>query len=82
MSELAAKAALALRTQGKHQAFHEALLASKGDMSKDTILAVAGEVGLDAKPCARQRPRHLRRARLERAEGAGGAGADSPMKGA
>lgn len=48
-SELAAKAALASRAQGKHQAFHEALLASKGDMTKDTILAVAGEVGLDAK---------------------------------
>jgi len=48
-SELAAKAALASNIQGKHQAFHEALLASKGDMTKDTILAVAGEVGLDPK---------------------------------
>ena len=48
-SELAAKAALASRAQGKHQVFHEALLAMKGDMTKDTILAVAGEVGLDAK---------------------------------
>jgi protein-disulfide isomerase len=48
-SELAAKAALASKIQGKHQAFHEALLASKGDLTKDTILAVAGEVGLDAK---------------------------------
>ena len=48
-SELAAKAALASRAQGKHQAFHEALLAAKGDMTKETILAVAGEVGLDAK---------------------------------
>jgi len=48
-SELAARAALASKAQGKHQAFHEALLAAKGDMTKDTILAVAGEVGLDAK---------------------------------
>ena len=48
-SELATKAALASKIQGKHQAFHEALLASKVDMTKDTILAVAGEVGLDAK---------------------------------
>jgi protein-disulfide isomerase len=48
-SELAAKAALASRAQGKHQAFHEALLAAKGDMTKETILAVAGQVGLDAK---------------------------------
>jgi protein-disulfide isomerase len=48
-SELAAKAALASRAQGKHQAFHEALFATKGDITKDTILTVAGEVGLDAK---------------------------------
>ena len=48
-SELAAKAALASKAQGKHQAFHEALLASKGDMTKESILTVAGEVGLDAK---------------------------------
>jgi protein-disulfide isomerase len=48
-SELAAKAAMASNAQGKHQIFHEALLASKGDLTKDTILAVAGDVGLDAK---------------------------------
>lgn len=48
-SELAAKAALASKAQGKHQAFHEALLASNGDMTKDSILAIANGVGLDAK---------------------------------
>lgn len=48
-SELAAKAALASRVQGKHQVFHEALLASKAEMNKDTILAIAGDVGLDQK---------------------------------
>lgn len=48
-SELAAKAALASKAQDKHQAFHEALLTSKGDMTKDSILAIAGEVGLDTK---------------------------------
>lgn len=48
-SELAAKAALASYAQGKHQVFHEALLASKGDVTKDAILAIAGDVGLDAK---------------------------------
>ncbi|BFU96683.1 MAG: putative Oxidoreductase, DsbA-like [Nitrospira sp.] len=48
-SELAAKAALASRVQGKHQIFHEALLASKAEMNKDTILAIAGDVGLDQK---------------------------------
>lgn len=48
-SELAAKAALASKIQGKHQAFHEALLASKGELTKDAIMGIAGEVGLDAK---------------------------------
>lgn len=48
-SELAAKAALASYAQGKHQVFHEALLAATGDVTKDAILAIAGEVGLDAK---------------------------------
>lgn len=48
-SELAAKAALASTLQGKHQVFHEALLAFKGDMTKDSMLSLAGEVGLDLK---------------------------------
>jgi protein-disulfide isomerase len=48
-SELAAKAALASQVQGKHQAFHEALLASHADMSKESILKIAVKVGLDAK---------------------------------
>lgn len=48
-SELAAKAALASVAQGKHQAFHEALLASHADMTKEEILKIAGDVGLDAK---------------------------------
>jgi protein-disulfide isomerase len=48
-SELAAKAALASRAQGRHQAFHEALLAAKGDVTKDQILHIASEVGLDPK---------------------------------
>lgn len=47
-SELAAKAALASKAQGKHQAFHEALLAFKGDMTKEEVLRIAREVGLDA----------------------------------
>ena len=48
-SVLAAKAALASQTQGKHQAFHEALLASHADLSKAEILKVAASVGLDPK---------------------------------
>lgn len=45
----AAKAALASRAQGRHQAFHEALLAASGDLSKEHVLQIAKEVGLDAK---------------------------------
>ena len=48
-SEVAAKAALASRAQGKHQAFHEALLTAKGELSKETVLAIARDVGLDVK---------------------------------
>ncbi|MGQ0554927.1 MAG: DsbA family protein [Nitrospiraceae bacterium] len=48
-SELAAKAALASQAQGKHQVFHEALLASHADMTKESILKVAVKVGLDTK---------------------------------
>ena len=48
-SELAAKAALASQAQGKHQVFHEALLASHADMTKEAILKIAVGVGLDAK---------------------------------
>lgn len=47
-SVLAAKAALASQAQGKHQAFHEALLASHADMTKEAILKIAVGVGLDA----------------------------------
>ena len=48
-SVLAAKAALASQAQGKHQVFHEALLASNADMSKEEILKIAVKVGLNAK---------------------------------
>ena len=48
-SELAAKAALASQAQGKHQAFHEALLASHADMTKESILKIAEKTGLNAK---------------------------------
>jgi protein-disulfide isomerase len=48
-SELAAKAALASRAQGKHQAFHEAILAAKTEITKIELLRIADEVGLDTK---------------------------------
>ncbi|MDF0644448.1 MAG: DsbA family protein [Nitrospira sp.] len=47
-SEVAAKAALSAHMQGKHQAFHEAVLASKHEITKEELLRLAGEVGLDA----------------------------------
>lgn len=48
-SELAAKAALASQAQGKHQAFHEALLASHADISKEEVMKIALSVGLNTK---------------------------------
>ncbi|QPD02697.1 MAG: putative Oxidoreductase, DsbA-like [Candidatus Nitrospira kreftii] len=45
----AAKAALASHAQGRHQAFHEALLATKGELNKEQILEIASAVGLDTK---------------------------------
>ena len=47
-SELAAKAALASNAQGRYQTFHEALLAAKGELTKEQVLHIATEVGLDA----------------------------------
>jgi len=46
-SVLAARAALASKAQGKHLAFHEALLASKNELTQETILKIATAVGLD-----------------------------------
>jgi len=46
-SVLAARAALASKAQGKHLAFHEALLASKNELTQETILNIATGVGLD-----------------------------------
>ncbi len=46
-SELAAKAALASNLQGKHRAFHEALLATKDELTKEQLFRIAREAGLD-----------------------------------
>ena len=46
-SEWAAKAALASNLQGKHRAFHEALLAAKDDLTKEQLFRIATETGLD-----------------------------------
>jgi len=52
-SVLAARAALASKAQGKHLAFHEALLASEEEMNQETILGLATAVGLDTKKLQR-----------------------------
>jgi protein-disulfide isomerase len=46
-SELASRAALASKVQGKHLAFHEALLASEEELTQETIVVLATAVGLD-----------------------------------
>jgi protein-disulfide isomerase len=46
-SVVAAHAALAARMQGKYEAFHAAMMATKGQIGDDTVYKVAGSVGLD-----------------------------------
>lgn len=46
-SVLAASAALASNVQGKHLAFHEALLEAEQELTPDTVFEIAGAVGLD-----------------------------------
>lgn len=46
-SLVAAKAALAARRQGKYEPFHRALLAAKGKLDNDSLLALAEGAGLD-----------------------------------
>ena len=46
-SLLASRAALASRPQGKYEAFHDALMASRGQLTETTIIQIAAEVGLD-----------------------------------
>jgi protein-disulfide isomerase len=46
-SDFAAKAALAAARQGKYRDFHAALMEHKGQLGNDTVLSLAGDVGLD-----------------------------------
>ena len=46
-SVFAARAALAARKQGKHEALHEALMATKESLTEEIVLKVATESGLD-----------------------------------
>jgi 2-hydroxychromene-2-carboxylate isomerase len=43
------RAALAAREQGKHQAFHEAMLASETELTQEEVFAIAQRIGLDVK---------------------------------
>jgi protein-disulfide isomerase len=46
-SAFAARAALASRKQGKYAELHNALMGMRGKVEADTVLRVAGEIGLD-----------------------------------
>jgi len=46
-SVVAAHAALAAQRQGKYEAFHTAMMGTKGQITDDTVYKVAGSVGLD-----------------------------------
>jgi protein-disulfide isomerase len=46
-SVTAAHAALAAQRQGKYEAFHNAMMGTKGQITEETVFKVAGSVGLD-----------------------------------
>ncbi|MES2143335.1 MAG: DsbA family protein [Pseudomonadota bacterium] len=46
-SAFAARAALASRKQGKYAEMHDALMGMRGKVEEQTVLRVAGEIGLD-----------------------------------
>ena len=46
-SEIAARASLAARNQGKYQQFHEAMMALNGQAVEASVMKIAGDVGLD-----------------------------------
>jgi protein-disulfide isomerase len=46
-SEVAARASLAARNQGRYQQFHEAMMALNGQAVEASIMKIAGDVGLD-----------------------------------
>jgi protein-disulfide isomerase len=47
ISVTAAHAALAARRQGKYDAFHDAMMSARGNITDDTVYRIAGSVGLD-----------------------------------
>jgi protein-disulfide isomerase len=65
-SEVAARAALASNIQGKHVAFHESLLATKNELTQETIFMIAAEVGLDTERLKRDMEAPLIQVTIER----------------
>jgi protein-disulfide isomerase len=65
-SVLAARAALASNVQSNHLAFHEALLASEEELTKENILAMATAVGLDVETLQRDMESPSIRTTIER----------------
>lgn len=51
-SVAASRAALAAQRQGKYDAFHEALMSHRGQLTEDAVMRIAGSVGLDAEKLA------------------------------
>jgi protein-disulfide isomerase len=47
VSVTAAHAALAAQRQGKYDAFHDAMMEARGNITDDTVYRIAGSVGLD-----------------------------------
>ena len=46
-SDIAAHAALAARLQGRYEAFHNAMMAAKGQITEELVYRIAGSIGLD-----------------------------------
>lgn len=46
-SVIASRAAIASRAQGKYQAFHDAMMTSRGKLTEVAVMQIAAEVGLD-----------------------------------
>ena len=48
VSWFAARAAMASEKQGRYLEFHVAIMGSRGKLTEDRVMAIAGSVGLDA----------------------------------
>src|SRR5205823_5577842 len=46
-SDIAARAALAARLQGKYEAFHNVMMSAKGQINEELVYRLAGSIGLD-----------------------------------